>query len=352
MLGKDSVPTKKDGKRKLMFNLQKAFYDSLLFTDLKGFKSLIVWEPFPLVEVCKVKLTLDQLLALLRYFSGSLLPDLEPSGIKYYPPPSGLTLSVPVENSPSETDDDDDDSYQDDKTSQALYDQLAGTILEGFDVDLKWPGGIWSGGAINTGLENDLLQKMQFATPGAVPFSAIKMLRTMMESKSSLDRILHLLVAAEMVERDQEKARQSFDVYLKESMAKGLLLHPWALIVAGRLETSSSKQLLTTYLQSFPLQERYLTREELDECRSSDENSDDDSDASEGGDKLQQEWDQLKADYGHETISDATEKLLNLVGLRKVKMEVLRLWKYALQMRALDEEARKKNMCTLVSLSQ
>jgi hypothetical protein len=349
-LGKDSVPKKRNEKRQLVISLRKDFYDSLLFTDQKGFKSLIVWEPFPLVEVCKVTLTPDQLLALLKSFSGPPVPDLEPAAIRYQPPPNGLTLSVPVENSPPDTDDDvdDDDSYRDDKNSQALHEQLFGTILEGFDVDLKWSGGISSNGAISTGQEKDLLQKMQFATPEAAPFSAIKMLRTLMGSKSS-DRILHLLAAAEMLGRDQEKARESLVAYLKESMAKGLLLHPWALIVAARLETSSSKQLLSIYLQTFPLQERYLTHEEIDQCRSSDVDSDDGStDASEGGDRLQQEWDQFKADYPHEARSDSTEKLLNLVGLRKVKMEVLRLWKYALQMRTLDEDVRNKNMSTLV----
>jgi hypothetical protein len=346
LLGKDSTK-KRNEKKQLVITLRKDFYDSLLFTDQKGFNSLIVWEPFPLVEVCKVTLTPDQLLALVNTFSGSTLPDLEPTAIKYQPPPNELTLSVPVENSPPETDDDD-DSYQDDKASQALRDGLLGTILVGFDIDLQWPGGISSEGAIDTGLENDLLQKMQFAAPGAAPFSAIKLLRTLQKSENS-DRILHLLVAAEMLGRDQERARQSFDAYLKESMAKGLLLHPWALIVAARLEASSSKQLLTIYLQNFPLQERYLTPEEIDECRLNDERSVDGSDASQGGDKLQQEWDQLKTDYPHETRSDATEKLLNLVGLRKVKLEVLRLWKYALHMRALDDDVRRKNMSTLVS---
>ena len=61
---------------------------------------------------------------------------------------------------------------------------------------------------------------------------------------------------------------------------------------------------------------------------------------------LLQKWNDLKTAYPGEVNSKATEELLNLTGLRKVKEEAILLWKTALQLKRMDAETRRENMTT------
>jgi len=179
--------------------------------------------------------------------------------------------------------------------------------------------------------------------PRARPFDAIKRLRSLMEQNDG--KLLSLLMAAEHVKLFPDRAKEFLTHYVDDVRANRFSekLHPWSLIVAARLDNAHSKNLLRMFIAAFPRQKEILTAQEAKMA-----NEDDKSEATlkniDWSESLHQEWAALRDKYPDETQSKATEDLLNLTGLRKVKEEAIRLWRYALQLRRMDLETRTKNV--------
>jgi len=348
---KSLPPKKKRGA--MLHTLLNDSYDSLLYTE-RGFTNLVVWDPYPMVALVRISVTKEQLFGLAASASKNFgtLPSLNPSSISYKLPPHDIVTRFALYDSKRDgennDDDDDDDSdaaslqhEQDERVNRALF----GTVLEGFQVDLDWSGGICSAGVLDQNVELDLMEKMQFANSNASPFKALQLLAKLLSQVDEKESaLLHLLLAAEMIDHDPERAKENLQHFVTLSRkSNSTRIHPWSLIVAARLgEPTSAEKILETFLALFPSQKHILLESELQlVCGDSSEKPD----AGPGWPELLWDrWRGLQERYPVETRSDSMEELLALTGLRKVKEEALRIWNSALQLRKMDPEARTKNI--------
>lgn len=340
----ESFPKKKDERAAALQRLHAEGHDSMQYTD-KGFDTLIIWDPFPILGVMRVQLTNEEILRVANQLKSVKPLNLQPCCIEYRPPPEGLvTVShvVTVDVEEDELSDEDDSPHH-----EPVEIALRGSLLDGLYIDVDWPGGINSGGSIPSNVESDLKDKMKFLNSEAKPYAAIKLLRTLLAKGKSPSPLLHLLMSAELILHSSvDKAKACFETYLKQvrSSTNREKCHPWALIVGSRLESQFSQTLLSTYSTLFPSHQKYLSTAELELLRG---RSQDDSPPTDSWqDVLEQQWSHLKSMHPDVTQSDAMEELLKLTGLRKVKEMAIQLWKSAINLRRMDTEARKKNLLT------
>lgn len=320
-------------------------YDSLLYKDSKGMESLIVWSPYPVKAVVKVKLTSLQLKALAELLEGFGIPEPNDCGIEFCKPENLVvvddTSSMNGKEDNEDEDDDGDDQSFEDKVS--LAEIFFDTKLQGRVVESVWDGGIASAGLLDRRIEMELLKKMKFVSPDAKPFAALTQLQALLESESYCP-LLHLLIAAENIAaKSIDDALTEFDLYLGKTFKRGksLELHPWSIIVAARLDANNAKQLLVGFAKLFPRHLGFLSKDEQEIVNGIDllEGNQEQS----WTEKFKNEWSQLKNENHGEISFDATDELLELIGLRKVKQESLRLWKAALQLKKMDSETRREN---------
>ena len=344
----DSLPTKNQTRTTFARNLTRDGYDSMSFTDDKGFDSLLVLEPFPMVAVCRLSLTKDELLSLSKHIPHVAIADLEPEQIAYLSPPNDCTVVTSIVLNGPEIGavgvGSDSDSYaSSDELEKEAELLLQGTEFDSLPMNIHWSGGLDCVGEVPRGVEKNLTNKLQFLAPnslGADPFSSVKLLRSLLDEPQMTS--LHLFMAAEILQHSKKDARHHLDKY-KEYVRSNLpetKVHPFALLVAARLDDTAAMTLLSTYNHLFPLQSRFLLDKEKATIRGQQQSKDTQIDMSI---TLLQQWSELKADYPGEVVSRATEELLSLTGLRKVKEEALRMWKTAMQLKRMDDEARKEN---------
>ena len=324
-------------------------YDSASYIDAKGFQNLLVMDPFPMVAACRLTLTQAQLKALASQLRGLQPQNLEPRPVIFSPPSHAYTafstMTPNTSNYGGGGDDDDDGVDDDGEIEQEALLRLVGTDFEGYPLLLKWSGGIDLGEHIPKSVEKNLMKKLKFVNPGAPAFAGLKLVRTLLKREKM--EMLNLLEAAESVSLSRKYARKSLNKY--KSVVEGTKdakLHPWALIVAARLEDDAAvaKKLLSTYSHLFPFQELYLSKEEREVLRGPVEPAE--ITAPDAHSILLQQWNDLRAAYPGEVDSSATDELLKLTGLRKVKEEAIRLWKTALQLKRMDDDTRKENQMT------
>lgn len=219
---------------------------------------------------------------------------------------------------------------------------LLGSILEGLHLDLDWTGDLSWDDSFSSDVEHDLLAKMQFVNKDAPPFAASTLLKKLEEKKPDCS-VSNLFMAAEHSGRYPDRALVHLRKYISDirNAETPKKLHPWSLVVASRVVPESSDRLISAFCSFYPLQKTILSIREAERL-SSDQSSHLDF-RMEWPEALRNQWTQLQVDYPTETNSEATDKLLKLTGLRKVKEEALRLWNSALQLRRMDADARKKN---------
>lgn len=336
-IAKTKVTTKpRDKLSGFMSSIHKECFDSLLYND-KGLDNLIVWAPWPLMAVCRVTLRTDQLNEVAGKLPEISIDDYATRYVNIQPPPNGWITGSPVARQRSTDDLEDSNSDEGESEDGPMIVQTPG-LLQGVEIDRYWPGGICSGGDIPSSIEIELLKKMRFVVGKARPFEAIKRIRSLMEKSDA--PIFHLLMAAENIDDFPDEAKRYFVEYRDRMVKCKGLLHPWSLVVAARVEPRLAYDLLVVFLTAFPRESKLLTQAELQLVQ--------------GGsapvfagvetswhDGLIEQWRILKDKYPLATVSAATEKLLSLTGLRKVKEEAIRLWKQALQLQMLNIETRK-----------
>lgn len=345
-------PTKNRDKTALARRLSGDGYDSMSCTDENGFQNLVIWEPFPMIALCRLTLTRAQLEMLAAELDNLQVPHLEPNPVNMKPPAHNCTLFSPVrptgvnESASSDEDDDDEDDSFDGQLEREAANHLKGTEFEGMSLHVNWAGGLDLGDHIPQSVEKNLKNKMKFMNPEAPAFDGLRVIRTLM-AKGNMES-LYLVKAVESLPHSSKEARESLGKYRQfvQSGPPDARLHPWALIVAARLvenDVVAKTKLLSVYKHFFPLQQHFLEKDELDLLKGLDTSGPIPLDVHS---ILLQQWNDLKAAYPGEVNSVATEELLRLIGLRKVKEEVIRLWKSALQLKRMNEEARKENQLT------
>lgn len=334
----DSPPKQNKDRTNLARSLAIEGYDSMTFIDDQQFHSLLVLDPYPMIALARVTLNQAQLEILASQLDRLKTPDLEPRKVKIHPPATGCTIFQTKSTSritsrrrkarDFDEDDDSDSSIESDDSSVGKEAQtlLRGTAFEGMSLNLKWQGGIELGENIPKSVEQNLVKKMEFINPGAPPFAGLQLIRSLVV-KDGMEP-LQLLMAAESVSHSRSEARSSLDAYLQivRSESPRMRLHPWSLIVAARVEDNDAVRtsLLSTFMRFFPMEEKYLSEKELEMLRglTAIETSTPDVHT-----LLLKEWADLRAAYPGEVNSAATEEVLKLTGLRKVKQEAIRIWK-------------------------
>lgn len=323
-------------KTKLYESAFREGYDTLYFRDDKNVEKMIVWDPFACVALARLTLNKSQMASFAERMGEVPSHDFQPAMIKFHSPPGDIKIAprAAIQSDLEDVDDDSSDECDEHEVTQ----RFNGTILENLTLDCSWTGGINSKGILPSTTEKNLIEKMQFVNADASPFAAIELIRNLLKQMDFA--ILHLLMAAEMTQHSHDEATASFRRYLEllKTSKPSAMLHPWAIVVASRLANPPvSASLIATFAEFFPSQCHILTSAERD-AYESDEDSDDSAEIHE---ILRQDWTEFKAK--NVVTSDATDSLMDMVGLRKVKEEVLSIWKSAVLLKKMDLETRKEN---------
>ena len=136
-------------------------------------------------------------------------------------------------------------------------------------------------------------------------------------------------------------------------------VHPLALLACSRIPLPDgyiSTPLPDVFLRAFATQypkgaDRFLTMEEKVliqrwTASTSGENEGEESDGTDGSEKDPgQKWEDLKV--REDVASEAMESLIGVTGLRRVKLDALRMFKQGLAFSRMDPEIRKLNVPTL-----
>jgi AAA domain len=341
-----SLPKNRKAKASMLQTLFQDEFDSMLYHE-KGFEALIVWDPFPMVATHRLLLGKENILHIANSLLGPQKIAYAPQLPKFESPPTGYveievaSNCVDEDQADSGTADDSEEETTDDFSSD-IANCFRGTILQGYGVDCYWRGGIESRGLLSPNEENELKGKMQFVDRSALPFAALQRIKKLITSKKDV-LILRLLLAAELCIHDPKRAKEEMQSYTDGLKTQGgNKVHPWSILVAARSDPVRCKRLLCLFLQLFPHQNKLLSSEEREmvQCVGDAEKSTDWSIL------LKDEWRDLQSQYPSETQSKDMDSLLGLVGLRKVKVEALNLWKSALQLRKLSRERRRENFIT------
>eukprot|EP00978_Attheya_sp_CCMP212_P048295 scaffold499748_cov63-Attheya_sp.AAC.2 len=189
---KKKLPTKnRKAKQHLLRTMQDDMYDSMVYVNTSGYHHLIIWEPFPLIAICRITLSNADLQRMSHNLQGDSTYNLKPIRIARTSLPDKLILSEPRNI----------ECDEDSTTKELMMDiagGLDGTLLDGLAVDITWSqsAGIMSKGRLNERVEADLEIKMQFINQDARPFAAIKLLQALIRSKTVDTPLLNLLLAA------------------------------------------------------------------------------------------------------------------------------------------------------------
>jgi replication-associated recombination protein RarA len=338
-----SIPKSKPLRKKLRLVLQNERFDSVLHNE-KDVESIVVIDPDAVIFTHVVSLG-DSDFANVADIEDPVTPQ-EAKRIEFLKPDEPFQCFQ---------------SYARDSVSQdgdvvsaelscSYMHYLERSLVSGMVVDCSIMADDLNVEEIPDLLSKDLMSKMSFANRDAQPFAGKRLLDTL--RKEHKWPILSLLHALELLEFDESSSKKHFEDYIKEVHLRIDKLHPWALLVAARLEMDDgvSRRLFTFFLEEFPEGRMFLSTEEQVIVEGSDADEDTDSfavDTRNGpvSSPAIQKWESLKKEFPDETNSDATEKLLALTGLQKVKKAAVEIYQTALYMQALDADTRRKNTC-------
>jgi hypothetical protein len=186
-------------------------FDSLAYTDVAGYKNVIVHDPFPVLAVCRVTMSKIEVIELSVQLDIDVPLDFKTVEAQYDRPCHNILPCDPVRELHDRellyTDDRSEDNAL--ETSQYLH----GTLLEGFQIQAdQLLEGIGFGGKIPLNVEINLTEKLQFANQDAPPFAGIEMIKTIAQSVDTA--LTELLFAAEYYQHDKTRSRQYFHEYL------------------------------------------------------------------------------------------------------------------------------------------
>ncbi|KAJ1548253.1 M-phase phosphoprotein 8, partial [Nowakowskiella sp. JEL0078] len=258
------------------------------------------------------------------------------------------------------------DSEYINKTHKTDYNspQRVNTEVEVINLEERYLNGIslpkyWDGKLLQKGertSEKNLRNKLNFIlnhpTGEDDPFSGLSLLEQLLGTNQSPD--LKLLKVLELLFFKYEKqADDDFIVYLSEIQQSTLSLHPLSVLASARLyfankKTTEAKNAFKFFLDRYPdHSETWMTQNELIYMGRKEELPNTIQKAQRGSSNETAEgmWENLKEK--EQCFSQAMEKLLSLTGLRKVKMEAVRIFKGALTINKMPPAARKENSQTL-----
>ncbi|KAJ3067513.1 M-phase phosphoprotein 8 [Podochytrium sp. JEL0797] len=306
--------------------------------SLNGWESVVFWTPFCVRSSGYLRLSksdLDQALQR-RRFSVDQPAALKPVTFKFPLANDSIALSsFPSDHS---------------EVSSALAESLNGTLASGCSVAQSWDGlSIGLKGSLMQSVEKELRAKLGFiqkarGLPVSSPFAGINYLHTLRETLQTAE--LRLVLAMELHDvGSREDAEDELEQYV--DAVGNLEAHPLLALAVSRIATKK-KAIQVTLLRAFaaasPFSVEWLTVHEKSLLA--------DSAATAAPRNVvsipttpRDLWEALK--HKHGCASQAMEDLLELVGLKKVKMEAIELFKSAIGLQQMPPDVRKKNMVSM-----
>eukprot|EP01134_Creolimax_fragrantissima_P007209 CFRG7209T1 len=334
----------------------------------EGFQSLIFWEPFPLLATLRVTVSIDEVLQVAFRPNVSSIPTLDanPRFIQFTMPKDKHVEPGSSEWTGVESKRRDISKTENSQRKTDIQSFLLGTKAEGFTFALDWDfttlGGV-EGAVFPASVERDLFGKLSFLNrrDDIDPFVGFNLLRTQSQLHPTSPKpiIIDLLFALEEDVLDNtDEAIRYLEMFLNGIRMKSRIdaaiinVHPWVLIAISRIYPHERNSCLRAFFDLYPTSaaHRVFSAEEmtfinsLRRSNSSEQPTKDTLSVSANASKL---WDDLKTQFPKECVSKAMDELLGLTGLRKVKMEAVRLFKSAIQLQRMSPDARAQNVVSL-----
>ncbi|TPX59440.1 hypothetical protein PhCBS80983_g02469 [Powellomyces hirtus] len=324
---------------------RKAGYDSV---QLSNSDSIIFWDPYCLIATHTVYLTDSILATLIKAFASTgdeprreYSPEL-PTFHKADAPITGPVVNMPFL----------------DNLMPAELAILIDTFTDGVQISSDWDGKAYGNGLPN----EELADKLRFgpAKPSnrpVTPFSGISLLQQLKKDKPS--QVLDLLLCLEFLMLDYlEEAKSALTRYHESVKGSNTSAHPLLLVARARLANDNAERdaCIEAFCHLYPTtadawlmaSEKPLFENVRRDLRSMDSRAGQSAvtTASSGEPETPRDlWAALQRKEG--CRSDAMDRLLDLTGLKKVKIAAINLFKRALIFKKMSKEAQKKNGITL-----
>lgn len=219
------------------------------------------------------------------------------------------------------------------------------TIAKGLTLSTEWDGEELLPGRLG----DELKTKLSFAKfntkqagnkKSTTPYGGIKFLDSLMESDGS-NLMLVLLKALECDYLKAPESRTMLEKYVKGTRLVNTPAHPLLLLCLARKAANdgssrNAEDLISILFSMFPKSVMFLSQKELRWTQRALSQI-----AAIKPVDCVEKWEQLKSEKGFK--SKAMEKLLSMVGLKKVKNEAISLFKLAYSLSKMSPEQRANN---------
>jgi len=341
-----SWPTKKQEKQASKTWREHGF-DCAEFDSRSSMSPLVIWNPFALYATHRVTVTQRDLELATALLARLPTPGLGPSfAVRARPPGNELVVCAAAAGAGAGA-----EAACTGQIGALSVDELCGTWAQALAFQQRWDGSsLASGDALSAAQERELMQKLSFINRDAAPFAGKNVLESI--AKANRAPVLDLLAALELQPRDADRAKAHLDAYLACLQEQPAVpAHPLGLLALQRV--AGLRHALPAFARLYPLAAELLL---LPAERASLQGQEPEADgatgpggaAAVGGAAAadpKEVWEELKETQG--CASDAMDKLVDLTGLKKVKVTAVALFKSALQFRRMNPEARKANALSL-----
>lgn len=347
---------------------KKEGWDCAEFEPEAGMRRVVVWDPYPVYATHRVgPLAKPELEKLAGELAQSPLLPLAASFVEYTNPANGvqLVLGTPTQSASSSVPPEQPPTSGVGAGSENMLQQvpeLRGTWGETLEFPNDWDGSELALPVFSANAQRDLSLKLSFFNPQAQPFAGKKRLEQMVKRVSETTDVdpsvgpnLQLLMALELLSMDASRAKLHLEEYRKAASSTG---HPLVLLALARIpgalqlmgDTAASEdEMLRVFSNLYPAAAaRLLTPIEKEAVHKSVTDADVESvdrEAVEARIDPADVWADMKDTYGCQ--SEAMDRLLALTGLRRVKLEAMRMFKMGVQFKQMDANTRKKNLPAL-----
>ncbi|KAJ3016332.1 UNVERIFIED_CONTAM: hypothetical protein HDU68_012270 [Siphonaria sp. JEL0065] len=311
-------------------------YDALKIS-LNGWENILFWTPFCVRSSGYLTLSKSELQTVLqnRRFPVYLADNFVSKTIRFeIPSLTGSTL--PTQNT------------VDLAAPSIRATALEGTVAEGCSIFLSWDGTtVGLTGTLMKSVERELCLKLNFilkarSQPMNSPFSGVKYLATLRDTVQCAE--LKLVLALELFEVGFPGSEKELETYIDGVRQGGNDAHPLLVLAVSRIATKKRAirlTLLRAFMDSSENAGTWITTEEKNLL----------SEPPKAGKVLavpttpKEMWESLKMKYS--CSSKAMEDLIELVGLKKVKIQAVELFKTVIGLQKMSPEVRDANMMSL-----
>ncbi|KAJ3141908.1 hypothetical protein HK100_005562, partial [Physocladia obscura] len=318
----------------VQIHTQDYLYDAMQ-CSLNGWELMIFWNPFCVYSVGYITVTSDTIGTWLsnKRFPSQLSDQYCPKLMSYKLPEKSITTDQNVS-----------------KKQSSIAQALKGTDADGILISLTWNGAsLGLNASFTQSVEKELVNKLSFvllsSTKQRVFAAGITFLEHL-KIQGISNRELNLLFALELHALNElDDARTYLQEYIKSF--KDVPVHPLLLVAVARITFNEKEKekicILKQFVETYEdVAKNWLNQDELNLLKESSAKS---TKNNSGSNSPRDLWEALKQKEG--VSSKAMEELIELIGLKKVKISAIELFKSAVAFRKMPESSRKKNPLSL-----